>query len=182
VRTQAPSSHRHPACPSPVLAHLCEPISTGVQVSKMLGRSPAISRGGRVAACGYAWTWSCSRTASNPLRVEEGIRLDVLAQLPVVSFRYVVIGTSVVWQIPPRRAPMTLHISPHAQDGLSIERSADMKTSLAIVLATIALTFGAMLSFTSGVAAPLSGKSPGVFTVQASLPSPPGPGPYRGNR
>ena len=28
-----------------------------------------------------------------------------------------------------------------------------MKTSLAIVLATIALTFGAMLSFTSGVAA-----------------------------
>ena len=58
-----------------------------------------------------------------------------------------------------------------------------MKTSLAIVLATIALTFGAMLSFTtSGVAAPLSGKSPGVFTVQAQLPSPPGPGPYRGNR
>jgi hypothetical protein len=81
---------------------------------------------------------------------------------------------------------MTLHISPHAQDGLSIERSADMKTSLAIVLATIALTFGAMLSFTSGVAAQnygnLSGKSPGVFTVQAPLPSPPGPGPYRGNR
>ena len=41
-----------------------------------------------------------------------------------------------------------------------------MKTSLAIVLATIALTFGAMLSFTSGVAAQdygnLSGKSPGV--------------------
>ena len=40
-----------------------------------------------------------------------------------------------------------------------------MKTSLAIVLATIALTFGAMLSFTSGVAAheygSLSGKSPG---------------------
>ena len=58
-----------------------------------------------------------------------------------------------------------------------------MKTSLAIVLATIALTFGAMLSFTpSSVTAPLSGKSPGVFTVQASLPSPPGPGPYRGNR
>ena len=53
-----------------------------------------------------------------------------------------------------------------------------MKTSLAIVLAT-ALTFGAMLSFTSGVAAQnygnLSGKSPGVFTVQAPLPSPPGP-------
>ena len=58
-----------------------------------------------------------------------------------------------------------------------------MKTSLAIVLATIALTFGAMLSFTpSSVAAPLSGKSPGVFPVQALLPSPPGPGPYRGNR
>ena len=42
-----------------------------------------------------------------------------------------------------------------------------MKTSLAIVLATIALTFGAMLSFTSGVAAQnygnLSGKSPGVY-------------------
>ena len=40
-----------------------------------------------------------------------------------------------------------------------------MKTSLAI--ATIALTFGAMLSFTSGVAAHdygnLSGKSPGVY-------------------
>ena len=63
-----------------------------------------------------------------------------------------------------------------------------MKTSLAIVLATIALTFGAMLSFTSGVAAQygnLSGKSPGVSPVQivqAPLPSPPGPGPYRGNR
>ena len=60
-----------------------------------------------------------------------------------------------------------------------------MKTSLAIVLATIALTFGAMLSFTtSGVAAPLSGKSPGVSPVQiqSPLPSPPGPGPYRGNR
>ena len=63
-----------------------------------------------------------------------------------------------------------------------------MKTSLAIVLAT-ALTFGAMLSFTSGVAAQnygdLSGKSPGVspvHIVQAPLPSPPGPGPYRGNR
>ena len=41
-----------------------------------------------------------------------------------------------------------------------------MKTSLAIVLATIALTFGAMLSFTSGVAAHdygnFSGKSPGA--------------------
>ena len=64
-----------------------------------------------------------------------------------------------------------------------------MKTSLAIVLATIALTFGAILSFTSvGVAAQtfgnLSGKSPGVSPVQiqAPLPSPPGPGPYRGNR
>ena len=60
-----------------------------------------------------------------------------------------------------------------------------MKTSLAIVLATIALTFGAMLS---SVAAQtygnLSGKSPGVSPVQiqAPLPSPPGPGPYRGNR
>ena len=59
-----------------------------------------------------------------------------------------------------------------------------MKTSLAIVLATIALTFGAMLSFTSGVAAQFSGKSPGVSPVQIQvlLPSPPGPGPYRGNR
>ena len=66
-----------------------------------------------------------------------------------------------------------------------------MKTSLAIVLAT-ALTFGAMLSFTSGVAAhdygSLSGKSPGRCGVAACvidlapLPSPPGPGPYRGNR
>jgi hypothetical protein len=62
-----------------------------------------------------------------------------------------------------------------------------MKTSLAIVLA-IALTFGAMLSFTSGVEAQnfgnLSGKSPGVTPVQiqAPSPSPPGPGPYRGNR
>lgn len=62
-----------------------------------------------------------------------------------------------------------------------------MKTSLAIVLATIALTFGAMLSFTSGVSAQnygnLSGKM-GVSAVQiqAPLPSPPGPGPYRGNR
>jgi hypothetical protein len=40
-----------------------------------------------------------------------------------------------------------------------------MKKSLAIVLTTIALTFGAMLSLTSGVAAhdygSLSGKSPG---------------------
>jgi hypothetical protein len=61
-----------------------------------------------------------------------------------------------------------------------------MKTSLAIVLAT-ALTFGAMLSFTSGVEAQnygnLSGKM-GVPAVQieAPLSSPPGPGPYRGNR
>ena len=65
-----------------------------------------------------------------------------------------------------------------------------MKTSLAI--ATIALTFGAMLNFTSGVAAhdygSLSGKSPGRCGVAACvidlapLPSPPGPGPYRGNR
>ena len=63
-----------------------------------------------------------------------------------------------------------------------------MKTSLAIVLATIALTFGAMLSFTSGVSAHdygnFSGKSPGVsaIQIQAPLSSPPGPGPYRGNR
>ncbi len=63
-----------------------------------------------------------------------------------------------------------------------------MKKSLAIVLATIALTFGAMLSFTSGVAAQnygnLSGKSPGVSPVQVvqAIPSPPGPGPYRSNR
>jgi hypothetical protein len=61
-----------------------------------------------------------------------------------------------------------------------------MKTASTIVLATIALTFGAMLSFTSGVAAHnygnLSGKSPGVYFDQAPLPSPPGPGPYRGNR
>ena len=56
-----------------------------------------------------------------------------------------------------------------------------MKTSLAIVLATIALTFGAMLSFTSGVAAQnygnLSGKSPGVFTVQVLFTLAPGPRP-----
>jgi hypothetical protein len=49
------------------------------------------------------------------------------------------------------------------------------------------VSFGAMLSFTSGVAAQnygnLSGKM-GVSAVQiqAPLPSPPGPGPYRGNR
>ena len=58
-----------------------------------------------------------------------------------------------------------------------------MKTSLAIVLATIALTFGAMLSFTPGVAAHdygnLSGKSPGAYHFQVPLPSPQGPGPYR---
>ena len=52
-----------------------------------------------------------------------------------------------------------------------------MKTSLAIVLATIALTFGAMLSFTSGVAAQnygnLSGKSPGVSpAVRRHYPRP----------
>ena len=58
-----------------------------------------------------------------------------------------------------------------------------MKTSLAIVLATIALTFGAMLSFTSGVAAQnygnLSGKSPGVSPVQISgaITLAPGPRP-----
>jgi len=62
-----------------------------------------------------------------------------------------------------------------------------MKTSLAIVLATIALTFGAMLSFTSGVAAHdcgnLSGKSPGVYNpVPITLAPGPIPGPYRGNR
>ena len=59
-----------------------------------------------------------------------------------------------------------------------------MKTSLAI--ATIALTFGAMLSFTSGVSANygnLSGKmGVSVSQIQTPLPSPPGPGPYRGNR
>ena len=57
-----------------------------------------------------------------------------------------------------------------------------MKTSLAIVLATIALTFGAMLSFTSGVAAHYGnfwGKSPGAYQIQAPLPSPPRPGPHR---
>jgi hypothetical protein len=57
-----------------------------------------------------------------------------------------------------------------------------MKKSLAIALTTIALTFGAMLSLTSGVAAhdygSLSGKSPGRCGVvpcpsqqQASIPS-----------
>jgi hypothetical protein len=64
------------------------------------------------------------------------------------------------------------------------KRSAVMKTSLAIVLATIALTFGAMLSFTSGVAAHdygnLSGKSPGAYhPVSITLPPGPIPGPYR---
>ncbi len=58
-----------------------------------------------------------------------------------------------------------------------------MKTSLAIVLAT-ALTFGAMLSFTSGVAAHdfgnLSGKSYGAYhPVPITLPPGPTPGPYR---
>ena len=57
-----------------------------------------------------------------------------------------------------------------------------MKTSLAI--ATIALTFGAMLSFTSGVAAQnwgnLSGKSPGAYhPVPVILAPGPTPGPYR---
>ena len=52
-----------------------------------------------------------------------------------------------------------------------------MKTSLAM-LATIALTFGAMLSFTSGVSAHdygnFSGKSPGAYhPVPITLP--PGP-------
>ena len=52
-----------------------------------------------------------------------------------------------------------------------------MKTSLAIVLATIALTFGAMLSVTSGVAAHdygnLSGKSPGAYhPVRPHYPRP----------
>jgi hypothetical protein len=65
-----------------------------------------------------------------------------------------------------------------------------MKTSLAI--ATAVLMFSAILSLTSGVAAHdygnLSGKSPGRCGVAACvidlapLPSPPGPGPYRGNR
>ena len=60
-----------------------------------------------------------------------------------------------------------------------------MKTSLAI--ATIALTFGAMLSFASGVSAQnygnLSGKSPGVYhPVPITLAPGPIPGPYRGNR
>ena len=65
-----------------------------------------------------------------------------------------------------------------------------MKTSLAI--ATAALMLSAMLSLTSGVAAhdygSLSGKSPGscgvaaCVTDLAPLPSPPGPGPYRGSR
>ena len=54
-----------------------------------------------------------------------------------------------------------------------------MKTSLAIVLATIALTFGAMLSFTSGVEAhekkKKTKKSPGAYHFQVPLPSPPGP-------
>jgi hypothetical protein len=54
-----------------------------------------------------------------------------------------------------------------------------MKTSLAIVLATIALTFGAMLSFTSGVVAQdygsLSGKSPSVVYHPAPITLAPGP-------
>ena len=51
-----------------------------------------------------------------------------------------------------------------------------MKKSLAIVLATIALTFGAMLSFTSGVAAhdygSLSDKTPGRCGVAACVDRP----------
>ena len=51
-----------------------------------------------------------------------------------------------------------------------------MKTSLAIVLATIALTFGAMLSFTSGVSAHdygnFSGKSPGAYHARPRYPRP----------
>ena len=56
-----------------------------------------------------------------------------------------------------------------------------MKTSLAIVLATIALTFGAMLSVTSGVAAHdygnLSGKSPGASPLPGAITLAPGPRP-----
>ena len=57
-----------------------------------------------------------------------------------------------------------------------------MKTSLAIVLATIALTFGAMLSFTSGVSAQnygnFSGKSPGVSAARpGAITLAPGPRP-----
>ena len=56
-----------------------------------------------------------------------------------------------------------------------------MKTSLAIVLATIALTFGAMLSFTSGVSAQnygnLSGKFPGVSHHPGAITLAPGPRP-----
>ena len=65
-----------------------------------------------------------------------------------------------------------------------------MKKSVAI--ATAALMLSAILSLTSGAAAhdygSLSGKSPGRCGVAACvidlapLPSPPGPGPYRGNR
>ena len=58
-----------------------------------------------------------------------------------------------------------------------------MKPSLAIVLATIALTFGAMLSVTSGVAAHdygnLSGKSPGAYHPVPPITLAPGPGPFR---
>ena len=64
-----------------------------------------------------------------------------------------------------------------------------MKTSLAIATATLMLS--AILSLTSGVAAhdygSLSGKTPGRCGVVACvidmppLPSPPGPGPYRGS-
>jgi hypothetical protein len=59
-----------------------------------------------------------------------------------------------------------------------------MKTSLAIVVTTIALTFGAMLSLTSTVAAHdygnLSGKSPGRCGVVACPPNQQIPSQYRG--
>ena len=58
-----------------------------------------------------------------------------------------------------------------------------MKTSLAIVLATIALTFGAMLSFTSGVSAQndgnLSGRDGRIHCSDlGAITLAPGPGPY----
>ena len=64
-----------------------------------------------------------------------------------------------------------------------------MKTSLAIVLATAALIFSATVGLKSGAAtAHYSGKSPdscGVvpcaYPDQAPIPSPLGPGPYRGS-
>ena len=62
------------------------------------------------------------------------------------------------------------------------ERSHENVTSNRV--ATIALTFGAMLSFTSGVAAHdygnFSGKSPGAYhPVPVILAPGPTPGPYR---